>query len=110
MFSRRKIKKIFPLDFYGEESGWRFIIRAQEPSEVLDAMYWRAYITCHRKKVDLIHLATDKFNYRYNYSTGETSDMHFAGGTAPIRVNMMGPIVPISAIMARVEAGDFIQE
>ncbi|WP_261858657.1 hypothetical protein [Photobacterium sanguinicancri] len=109
MLSKRKIKKIFPLDFYGEDSGWRFIIRAQTPDEVLEAMYWRAYISCHRKNVDLLHLATDKFNYRYNYSTGETSDLHFGGGNAPIRVNMMGPIVLISTILEKVASGDLVK-
>lgn len=102
LFRRKKINKTFPLDFYGEAGSWRFIIRAEQPSEVLDAMYWCAYISCHRKDFDLLHMATGKFNYKYNYSTTDASDLHFASGTAPLRVNMMGPIVPISVILDRV--------
>ncbi|KLU99931.1 hypothetical protein ACFFLZ_00835 [Photobacterium aphoticum] len=102
MFNRRKRQRTFPLDFYGEEGSWRFIIRAEKPSEVLDAMYWRAYISCHRKDFDLLHMATDKFNYKYNYSSAEASDLHYATAGAPLRVNMMGPIVPISAILAKI--------
>ena len=61
VLNKRKIRKIFPLDFFGEDGSWRFIIRAESPDEVIDAMYWRAYISCHRKDFDLLHLATDKF-------------------------------------------------
>lgn len=65
-------------------------------------MYWRAYISCHRKEFDLLHVATGKFNYKYNYSTADASDLHYGTGGSPLRVNMMGPIVPISAILAQV--------
>ena len=102
MLSKRKIKNLFPLDFYGEEGTWRFIIRAEHPGEVLDAMYWRAYISCHRKEFDLLHMATDKFNYKYNYSSSETSEIHYGTCGSPMRINMMGPIVPISAILEKV--------
>jgi len=104
LLSKRKIKNTFPLDFYGEDGSWRFIIRAEHPGEVLDAMYWRAYVSCHRKEFDLLHVATDKFNYKYNYSSGDVSDLHYGSGGSPLRVNMMGPIVPISAILAQVAA------
>lgn len=102
MLSKRKIKDTFPLDFYGEDGSWRFIIRAEHPGEVLDAMYWRAFISCHRKEFDLLHIATGKFNYKYNYSSAETSELHFSTGGSPMRINMMGPIVPISAILSKV--------
>ncbi|MCW8328495.1 hypothetical protein MD588_06715 [Photobacterium sp. SDRW27] len=101
MLSKRKIRNIFPLDFYGEAGSWRFIIRAEHPGEVLDAMYWRAYISCHRKEFDLLHMATGKFNYKYNYSTAEASDIHYGTGGSPLRISMMGPIVPISVILAK---------
>jgi hypothetical protein len=99
ILNKRKIKKIFPLDFFGEDGCWRFIIRAESPDEIIDAMYWRAYISCHRKDFDLMHLATDKFNYKYNYSSSDSSELHYGLGAAPLRVNMMGPIVPISTIL-----------
>jgi hypothetical protein len=102
LLSKRKIKNTFPLDFYGEDGSWRFIIRAENPGEVLDAMYWRAYISCHRKEFDLLHVATDKFNYKYNYSSVDAADLHYGTGGSPMRINMMGPIVPISAILAQV--------
>ncbi len=104
MLSKRKIKKTFPLDFYGEEGSWRFIIRAEHPDEVLDAMYWRAYISCHRKDFDLLHMATDKFNYKYNYSSSEASEIHYGISGSPLTINMMGPIVPISAILEKISA------
>ncbi|MGF1683881.1 hypothetical protein [Photobacterium minamisatsumaniensis] len=103
MFSKRKIKNTFPLDFYGEDGSWRFIIRAEQPSEILDAMYWRAHISCHRKEFDLLHMATDKFNYKYNYSSSDSSELHYAAGSDPLRVNMMGPIVPISVLLAKMQ-------
>ncbi|WP_459778659.1 hypothetical protein [Photobacterium sp. R1] len=100
MLSKRKIKQIFPLDFYGEDGSWRFILRAFNPGEVLDAMYWRAYISCHRKEFDLLHLATDKFNYKYNYSASDDAELHLGAVGSPMRVNMMGPIVPVSHLLA----------
>ncbi|KDM89684.1 hypothetical protein [Photobacterium galatheae] len=100
MLSKRKIKQIFPLDFYGEDGSWRFILRAYRPEEVLDAMYWRAYISCHRKEFDLLHLATDKFNYKYNYSASDVSELHLGAVGSPMRVNMMGPIVSVSTLLA----------
>lgn len=98
LFKKRKIKKIFPLDFYGEDGSWRFIIRAEVPSEIIDAMYWCAYISCHRKDFDLLHMACDKFNYKYNYSSSDASELHYGLGGSPLRVNMMGPIVLMSTI------------
>ncbi|WP_318421988.1 hypothetical protein [Photobacterium leiognathi] len=95
---KRKIRKIFPLDFYGEDGSWRFIIRAEHPEEIIDAMYWRAYISCHRKDFDLLHMASDKFNYKYNYSSSDSSELHYGLGGTPLRVNMMGPIVLMSTI------------
>ncbi len=98
LLKKRKIRKIFPLDFYGEDGSWRFIIRAEQPEEIIDAMYWRAYISCHRKDFDLLHMASDKFNYRYNYSSSDSSELHYGLGGTPLRVNMMGPIVLMSTI------------
>ncbi|WP_305814924.1 hypothetical protein [Photobacterium leiognathi] len=95
---KRKIRKIFPLDFYGGDGSWRFIIRAEQPEEIIDAMYWRAYISCHRKDFDLLHMASDKFNYKYNYSSSDFSELHYGLGGTPLRVNMMGPIVLMSTI------------
>ncbi|PSW20469.1 hypothetical protein C9I98_06360 [Photobacterium sanctipauli] len=103
MFSKRKIKNTFPLDFYGEDGSWRFIIRADQPSEILDAMYWRAYISCHRKDFDLLHMATGKFNYKYNYSSSDSSELHYSSGNDNLRVNMMGPIVPISVLLDKLK-------
>lgn len=98
LLKKRKIRKIFPLDFYGEDGSWRFIIRAEHPEEIIDAMYWRAYISCHRKDFDLLHMASDKFNYKYNYSSSDSSELHYGLGGTPLRVNMMGPIVLMSTI------------
>ncbi|WP_249199359.1 hypothetical protein [Photobacterium sp. GJ3] len=106
MLNKRKIKQIFPLDFYGEDGSWRFIIRAYTPDEVLDAMYWRAYVSCHRKEFDLLHMAVDKFNYKYNYSASDTSELHLGAVGSPMRVNMMGPIVPVSHLLAKLSAQD----
>ena len=98
LLKKRKIRKIFPLDFYGEDGSWRFIIRAEQPEEIIDAMYWRAYISCHRKDFDLLHMASDKFNYKYNYSSSDSSELHYGLGGAPLRVNRRGPIVLMSTI------------
>ncbi|PSV26145.1 hypothetical protein [Photobacterium sp. GB-56] len=99
---KRKVRKIFPLDFYGEDGSWRFIIRAEQPEEIIDAMYWRAYISCHRKDFDLLHMACDKFNYKYNYSSSDSSEIHYGLGGTPLRVNMMGPIVLMATIRDKV--------
>ncbi|WP_337247141.1 hypothetical protein [Photobacterium halotolerans] len=102
LFNRRKTKQIFPLDFYGEDGSWRFILRAYSSDEVLDAMYWRAYISCHRKEFDLLHLAIDKFNYKYNYSASDVSELHLGAVGSAMRVNMMGPIVPVKHLLANI--------
>ena len=99
--NKRQRKKVFPLDFFGEDGSWRFIIRAEQPNEIIDAMYWRAYISCHRKDFDLLHMSCDKFNYKYNYSSSDSSELHYGLGSAPLRVNMMGPIVLMSTISAK---------
>lgn len=102
LLKKRKVRKIFPLDFYGEDGSWRFIIRAEQPEEIIDAMYWRAYISCHRKDFDLLHMACDKFNYKYNYSSSDSSEIHYGLGGTPLRVNMMGPIVLMATIRDKV--------
>ena len=102
LLKKIKVRKVFPLDFYGEDGSWRFIIRAELPEEIIDAMYWRAYISCHRKDFDLLHMACDKFNYKYNYSSSDSSEIHYGLGGTPLRVNMMGPIVLMSTIRDKV--------
>ncbi|PSU26890.1 hypothetical protein C9J21_00485 [Photobacterium phosphoreum] len=98
MFYRRKKKNQFPVDFYGEEGSWRFVIRAMCQNEIIDAMYWCAHISCHRKDFDLLHIASDKFDCRYNYSTADLSDLQFGLSGTPLKVTMMGPIVLMSTI------------
>ncbi|MEC6815286.1 hypothetical protein [Photobacterium toruni] len=98
MFKRRKKKNQFPVDFYGEEGSWRFVIRAMRQDEIIDAMYWCAHISCHRKDFDLLHIASDKFDCRYNYSTADLSDLQFGFSGTPLKVTMMGPIVLMSTI------------
>lgn len=101
LLKRRKKKKQFPLDFYGEEGSWRFVIRATCQDEVIDAMYWCAHISCHRKDFDLLHIASGKFDCRYNYSTSDPSDLQLGLSGTPLKVTMMGPIVLISTIKER---------
>lgn len=101
MLKRRKKKNLFPVDFYGEEGSWRFVIRATRQDEIIDAMYWCAHISCHRKDFDLLHIATDKFDCRYNYSTSDPSDLQFGLSGTPLKVTMMGPIVLVSRIKER---------
>ncbi|WP_231730613.1 hypothetical protein [Photobacterium aquimaris] len=101
MLRRRKKKNQFPVDFYGEEGSWRFVIRAMRQDEIIDAMYWCAHISCHRKDYDLLHMASDKFDCRYNYSTSDPSDLQFGLSGTPLKVTMMGPIVLISTIKER---------
>ena len=98
MFYRRKKKNQFPVDFYGEEGSWRFVIRAMCQNEIIDAMYWCAHISCHRKDFDLLHIASDKFDCRYNYSTAGLSDLQSGLSGTPLKVTMMGPIVLMSTI------------
>lgn len=98
LFKRRKKKNQFPVDFYGEEGSWRFVIRAMCQDEIIDAMYWCAHISCHRKEFDLLHIASDKFDCRYNYSTADLSDLQFGLSGTPLNVTMMGPIVLMSTI------------
>ena len=101
LLRRRKKKKQFPIDFYGEEGSWRFVIRATCQDEVIDAMYWCAHISCHRKDFDLLHIASGKFDCRYNYSTSDPSDLQLGLSGTPLKVTMMGPIVLISTIKER---------
>ncbi|CEO41323.1 hypothetical protein [Photobacterium kishitanii] len=101
MLKRRKKKNHFPVDFYGEEGSWRFVIRAMRQNEIIDAMYWCAYISCHRKDFDLLHIASDRFDCRYNYSTSDQLDLQFGLSSTPLKVTMMGPIVLVSTIKER---------
>ena len=101
LFKRKKKRNQFPVDFYGEEGSWRFVIRAMCQAEIIDAMYWRAHISCHRKDFDLLHIASDKFDCRYNYSTADLSDLQFGLSGTPLKVTMMGPIVLMSTIKER---------
>ncbi|WP_235859621.1 MULTISPECIES: hypothetical protein [Photobacterium] len=101
MLRRRKKNNQFPVDFYGEEGSWRFVIRAMRQDEIIDAMYWCAHISCHRKDYDLLHMASDKFDCRYNYSTSDPSDLQFGLSGTPLKVTMMGPIVLLSTIKER---------
>ncbi|MGL5290778.1 MAG: hypothetical protein ACRC9T_02460 [Vibrionaceae bacterium] len=90
---KKNLDKHFPLDFYGEDRGWRFIIRANEPSEVLDALRWRAYISIYRHEFNLLHLAVDKFSYT-GVQTAKSSGIE--GYT--LRVKMLGPVVEVSTL------------
>ncbi|MEC6907205.1 hypothetical protein CZ809_00219 [Photobacterium piscicola] len=74
------------------------MIRAMRQDEIIDAMYWCAHISCHRKDFDLLHIASDKFDCRYNYSTADLSDLQFGLSGTPLKVTMMGPIVLMSTI------------
>lgn len=104
MFSRLKFKiqsKVFPIDFYGEESSWRFAIRAECREELIDAMYWCAHIACHRKDFDLLHISSAKFNCRYNASAIEASDLQL-----DCRVKMMGPIVRVVTLREHLKVSE----
>ncbi len=53
------------------------------------------------KILDLLHIASDRFDCRYNYSTSDQLDLQFGLSSTPLKVTMMGPIVLVSTIKER---------
>ncbi|PKF49097.1 hypothetical protein AT251_21400 [Enterovibrio nigricans] len=92
----KRIRKFFPLDFYGEDRGWRFVIRAHNTSEVLDALMWRSYLSVRRQDFNLLHLAVETFSYENDYSEGRIAEVSSHG--ALMRVKMLGPVVNVRAL------------
>ena len=87
---KKRIEKYFPMDFYGDFRGWRFIVRAEHADEVVAALMWRAYICVHRKEFNLFEIATETFPYQYNYYAHEC----YIENTST-HIKMLGPIVSV---------------
>ncbi|MFD2177985.1 hypothetical protein [Veronia pacifica] len=90
-------KTRFPLDFYGEDSTWRFAVRAQNANEVLDALFWRAYLSVRRKEVNLFSAAVNTFAYECHESSSRAAEISASHGVV-MKIKMMGPIVNVSAL------------
>ncbi|WP_325894886.1 hypothetical protein [Grimontia sp. NTOU-MAR1] len=97
MKTTKRIRKFFPLDFYGEDRGWRFVIRAYDAAEVFDALMWRSYLSVRRQDFNLLHLAIETFQYVSDYSEGRIAEVAGSHG-ALMRVKMLGPVVEVSAL------------
>lgn len=93
----KRIRKFFPLDFYGEDRSWRFVIRAYNTAEVFDALMWRSYLSVRRQDFNLLHLAIETFQYVSDYSDGRAAEISGSRGTL-MRVKMLGPVVEVSAL------------
>lgn len=93
----KRIRKLFPLDFYGEDRGWRFVIRAYNTAEVFDALMWRSFLSVRRQELNLLHLAIETFPYQSDYSEGRVAEISGSHG-ALMRVKMLGPVVEVSAL------------
>lgn len=94
---KKKVKKLFPLDFYGEDRSWRFVIRANNTTEVFDALMWRSYLSLRRQDFNLLHLAIGTFPYECDQSKGAIAKFLGAHGCM-MRVKMLGPVVEVSAL------------
>ncbi|MEZ8142959.1 hypothetical protein A1OO_12340 [Enterovibrio norvegicus FF-33] len=97
MKTRKRIRKFFPLDFYGADRGWRFVIRAYNTSEVFDALMWRSYLSVRRQDFNLLRLAVETFSYVSDYSEGHVAEISGSHGTL-MRVKMLGPVVEVGAL------------
>ncbi|AMG29349.1 hypothetical protein AL542_02640 [Grimontia hollisae] len=97
MKTTKRIRKFFPLDFYGEDRSWRFVIRAYNAAEVFDALMWRSYLSVRRQDFNLLHLAIETFQYVSDYSDGRAAEISGSRGTL-MRVKMLGPVVEVSAL------------
>lgn len=93
----KKIRKLFPLDFYGENNSWQFIIRANTAKEVLDALMWRSFLSIRRKECNLLRIAVTTFPYESDFSKGVAADYQGNHGCM-MKVKMLGPIVEVSAL------------
>ncbi|MBV7300333.1 hypothetical protein [Enterovibrio paralichthyis] len=93
----KRLRKFFPLDFYGEDRGWRFVIRAYNATEVFDALMWRSYLSVRRQDFNLLHLAIETFQYESDYSEGRFAEVAGSHGTL-MRVKMLGPVVEVEAL------------
>ncbi|WP_413113342.1 hypothetical protein [Thaumasiovibrio sp. DFM-14] len=87
---RKKIKRLFPIDYYGEDGRWQFAVRAEVPEEVISAKAWQAEISCHREKYDLVRLATERFSYQYECRPEKSPTTMF--------IKMTGHVVTVSAL------------
>lgn len=90
------------MDFYGEDRGWRFVVRAHQASEVFAAMMWRARLSMKREQFNLLHLAVEMFPYHTDYGAGNSAEVAGSSG-AVMREKIMGPVVPVSALVALYE-------
>lgn len=90
---KKRINKLFPLDFYGDQNGWHFIIRATKASQVFDALWWRAYICVHRKNVNLFKIACETFSYNPDINSEAEHSKDFSA-----RISMLGPIVEVEKL------------
>lgn len=97
MKTNKRVRKFFPLDFYGEDRGWRFVIRAYNTAEVFDALMWRSYLSVRRQDFNLLHLAIETFSYESDYCEGRVAEVTGTRGTL-MRVKMLGPVVEVGAL------------
>lgn len=97
MKTKKKVKKLFPIDFYGEDGVWKFVIRANNTTEVFDALMWRSYLSLRREEYNLLHLAVEMFPYECDSSNGPIAEFSGAYGCL-MRVKMLGPIVEVSTL------------
>ncbi|OOE59396.1 hypothetical protein BZG13_03285 [Salinivibrio sp. ML323] len=98
-YDKKKFKRHFPMDFYGESEGWQFAVRALSPAQVLSAKRWVARLNCRRRDFRLVDLAIDCFHF----VSGGDEQMRFTGvdlGTK-VSIRRQGQIVTVDALNHR---------
>jgi hypothetical protein len=93
-------KKYFPIDFNGADEVWRFTIRVSKEDNLIEAMYWAAYLSLHRGEYDLLSIACGYFKYEREFQMEAKSvaqDKQFY--VYPVRTKAKGPIVPIERLL-----------
>jgi hypothetical protein len=97
--NKKKLKRHFPMDFYGDGEGWRFAVRAESPEQILAAKCWVACLSVRRRAFRIVDLAVDHFNY-VDGVFGAAGLTGIELGTN-MRIRRQGQVVTVAALNKR---------
>ncbi|WBA16626.1 hypothetical protein [Salinivibrio proteolyticus] len=96
---KKRIKRHFPMDFYGDGEGWRFAVRAETPQQVLAAKCWVALLSARRREFRIVDLAIECFTY---VGSADEGAGHIGAdyGTR-VSVKRQGQVITVDALTQR---------
>ncbi|SIO34349.1 hypothetical protein [Salinivibrio sp. ES.052] len=96
---KKKFKRYFPMDFYGDGEGWRFAVRAESPMQVLAAKIWVSCLCVRRREFRIVDLAIESFHYM-DGNDNQISLIDVDLGTRA-RIRRQGQVVTVDALNQR---------